>query len=56
VVVARGHTTAQRAGTVTVKLRPTRAAKRAARRLRGVRLTIKVSQGAATARRTLRLR
>jgi hypothetical protein len=56
VVVARGRTTAKQAGTVTVKLRPTRAAKRVARRFRGVKLTIKVSQGAATAKRTVKLR
>jgi hypothetical protein len=45
VVVARGHGTAKRAGqTVKLRLRPTRAAKRAAKRLRKVTLTIKAGQ------------
>ena len=56
VVVARGRKTAQRAGTVTLKLRPTRAAKRAGRKLRGVRLAIKVSQGTARDSLSIKLR
>jgi hypothetical protein len=57
VVVARGHTTAKRAGqTVKLRLRPTKAAKRAAKRLRKVTLTIKVSQAGATGRAKVKLR
>jgi hypothetical protein len=52
--VRRLHANAR--GTVTIKLRPTRAARRAARRMRGVTLTIKVSQGATSASGKLRLR
>jgi hypothetical protein len=57
VVVARGHTSAKRAGqTVKLRLRPTKAAKRAAKRLRKVTLTIKVSQAGATGRAKVKLR
>jgi hypothetical protein len=57
VVVARGHATAKRAAqTVKLRLRPTKAAKRAARRMRKVVLTIKVGQGAASGRAKVKLR
>lgn len=56
VVVARGKATARRAGNVTIRLKPTAAARRAARRMRGVTLTIKVSQGAAGGSRKIKLR
>jgi hypothetical protein len=56
VTVARGHAKAKRAGTVKIRLKPTKAAKRAAKRMRKVVLTIKVSQagGAGTAKIKLR--
>jgi hypothetical protein len=56
VVVARGHATAKRAQTVKLRLRPTRAARRAAKRLRKVTLTIKVSQAGATGTAKVKLR
>jgi hypothetical protein len=58
VVVARGHGTAKRAGqTVKLRLRPTRAAKRAAKRLRKVTLTIRAGQaGGATGVAKVKLR
>jgi hypothetical protein len=58
VVVARGHSTAKRAGqTVKLRLRPTRAAKRAAKRLRRVTLTIRAGQaGGATGAAKVKLR
>ena len=46
-VVARGTATAKQTGTVTLTLRPTAKARRAASRLRGAKLTIRVTQGAA---------
>jgi hypothetical protein len=55
-VVARGRATAPGAGTVTLRLRPTKPAKRAARRLRRVVLTVKVSQGGASGATRIRLR
>jgi hypothetical protein len=58
VVVARGHAAAERRGqTVKLRLRPTKAAKRAAKRLRKVTLTIKVGQaGGASGAAKLKLR
>jgi hypothetical protein len=58
VVVARGHAAAKRRGqTVKLRLRPTKAAKRAAKRLRKVTLTIKVGQaGGASGAAKLKLR
>jgi hypothetical protein len=55
VVVARGHATARGAGVVTVRLTPTPAARRAAARMRGTRLTVRVGQAAASATRTIRV-
>ncbi len=56
VTVARGHAKAKRAGTVKLRLKPTRAAKRAAKRMRKVVLTIKVSQPGAVGKATVRLK
>ncbi len=56
VVVARGHVTAKRAGTVKLRLKPTKAAKRAAKRMRKVVLTIKVSQAGAAGTAKIKLR
>lgn len=46
-VVARGSATAAGPGKVTVRLKPTAAARRAARKLRGVTLTVNVAAGGA---------
>jgi hypothetical protein len=56
VVVARGRKRATKAGNVTIKLKPTRAAKRAGRRLKGKRLAVSVSQGAARGKLSVKLR
>ena len=53
VTVARGHAKARRAGTVKLRLKPTKAAKRAAKRMRKVVLTIKVSQPGAAGKATV---
>jgi hypothetical protein len=45
VVVATGSATAKRAGSVTVRLRLTRAARKKRTRLKGARMTLRVSQG-----------
>jgi hypothetical protein len=54
VVIARGSANAK-GGVVELKLVPTKAAKRAAQRLRKAVVTIAVSQGAASAKATLKL-
>jgi hypothetical protein len=56
VVVATGSTTARRAGTVTVRIRLTKAARKKRSRLKGARMTLRVSQGglSSTKRFTLR--
>jgi hypothetical protein len=56
VVIARGSAKASGAGVVKVKLVPTKAAKRAARKLGKATLTITVSQGSAVKKLTLKLR
>jgi hypothetical protein len=56
VVVGRGHKTATKAGKITIKLKPTKAAKRAGRRLKGKKLAVKVSQGAARGALSVKLR
>ena len=56
VVIARGTATAKGPGPVKVTVRPTPAAKRAARRLRRVVVTIRVSQGSVSKKESLRLR
>ena len=55
-MVARGSVKAGHAGTVTLRLKPTSRARRAAKRIAGVKLTIKVSQGAAHATKRIRLK
>jgi hypothetical protein len=55
VVIARGSASAK-GGAVKLVLRPTKAAKRAAKRLRRATVTIAVSQGPASGKTTLRLR
>jgi hypothetical protein len=56
VVVATGSATAKRAGTVTVRVRLTAAARKQRSRLKGARMTLRVSQGglSTTKRFTLR--
>jgi hypothetical protein len=56
VVVATGSATAKRAGTVTVKVRLTSAARKKRTRLKGARMTLRVTQGrlSTTKRFTLR--
>jgi hypothetical protein len=56
VVVATGSATAQRAGTVTVRVRLTAAARKQRNRLKGARMTLRASQGdlSTTKRVTLR--
>ena len=55
-IVARGNTKAKQAGTVKIRLKPTKAAKRAAKRMRKVVLTIKVSQAGAAGTAKIKLR
>ena len=55
-VVARGHVNAKGAGTVKLRLKPTKAAKRAAKRLRKVVLTIKLSQAGAAGKARIKLK
>lgn len=55
-VVATGSATAKRAGTVTVKLRLTAAARKKPRRLKGKRMTLRVSHGGLTSTKSLKLR
>ena len=56
IVIAKGSTTAKRAGTVTVRLRLTTAARKKRSRLKGARMTLRVTQGrlSTTKRVTLR--
>lgn len=56
IVVAKGSATAKRAGTVTVRLRLTKAARKKRSRLKGARMTLRVTQrGLSTTKRfTLR--
>lgn len=56
VLVAHGHATASGPGKVTIKLRPTKAAKRAAKRMRGVKLTVRASQAGVAAATSVKLR
>ncbi len=55
-MVARGKATAKGAGVVKLKLKPTKAAKRAAKKMRKVTLTIKVSQAGAAGKAKVKLR
>ena len=56
VVVASGSTTAKRAGTVTVRLRLTTAGRRKRSRLKGARMTLRVSQGGLSTTKRFKLR
>ena len=56
IVVARGSTTAKRAGTVTVRLRLTNAARKKRSRLKGARMTLRVTQGRLSTTKRFKLR
>jgi hypothetical protein len=56
IVVATGSATAKRAGTVTVRLRLTAAARKHRKRLKGARMTLRVSQGGLTTTKRVTLR
>jgi hypothetical protein len=56
IVVARGSATAKRAGTVTVRLRLTAAARKKRSRLKGARMTLRVTQGGLTTTKRFTLR
>jgi hypothetical protein len=55
-VVARGTATAPRAGTITVKLRPTASVRKRLKRLKGARMTLQISQGGRTTTKSVTLR
>jgi hypothetical protein len=56
VVVAKGSAIAQHAGTVTVRLKLTTAGRKKRKRLKGARMTLRVSHGGLTATKRVRLR
>jgi hypothetical protein len=56
IIVATGSATAKRAGTVTVRLRLTKAARKQRSRLKGARMTMRVAQGKLTTTKHVRLR
>jgi hypothetical protein len=56
VVIATGSATAKRAGTVTVRVRLTAAARKKPKRLKGAQMTLRVSHGGLTATKRVRLR
>jgi hypothetical protein len=56
VVVAAGSASAKRAGTVTVRLRLTKAARKKRSRLKGARMTLRVTQGGLSTTKKLTLR
>jgi hypothetical protein len=56
VVVATGSATAKRAGTVTVRVRLTAAARKQRKRLIGARMTLRVTQGGLSTTKRVRLR
>jgi hypothetical protein len=56
VVVATGSATAKRAGTVTVRVRLTAAARKQRKRLKGARMTLRVTQGGLSTTKRVRLR
>jgi hypothetical protein len=56
VVVAKGSALARRAGTVTVRLRLTAAARKKPKRLKGARMTLRVSHGGLTTTKRFRVR
>jgi hypothetical protein len=56
VVVATGSATARRAGTVTVRLRLTAAARKLRKRLKGAQMTLRVSHGGLSTTKRVTLR
>jgi hypothetical protein len=56
VVVATGSATAKRAGTVTVRLRLTKAARKKRSRLKGTQMTLRVTQGTLSTTKRFKLR
>jgi hypothetical protein len=56
IVVATGSATAKRAGTVTVRLRLTKAARKKRSRLKGARMTLRVTQGKLSTTKRVKLR
>jgi hypothetical protein len=56
IVVAKGKRSAKAAGTVTVRLRLTRAGRKRAGRLKGARLTLRIVQGSRSTKQVVRLR
>jgi hypothetical protein len=56
IAVARGSATAKRAGTVTVRLRLTTAARKKWSRLKGARMTLRVTQGRLSTTKRFKLR
>jgi hypothetical protein len=56
VVVAKGSATARRAGTVTVRLRLTAAGRKKPKRLKGARMTLRVSHGGLSTTKRVTLR
>ena len=56
IVVANGSATAKRAGTVTVRLRLTNAARKKRSRLKGARMTLRVTQGRLSTTKRFKLR
>jgi hypothetical protein len=56
IVIATGSTTARRAGTVTVRLRLTAAARKTRSRLKGARMTLRVTQGSLSTTKRVTLR
>jgi hypothetical protein len=56
IVVATGSTTAKRAGTVTVRLRMTKAARKKRSQLKGARMTLRVTQGKLSSTKHVKLR
>jgi len=56
VVVATGAATATKAGTITIKLKLSKAFRKRAKKLKGTKLTVRITQGTRTVTRTLTLR
>jgi hypothetical protein len=56
VLVASGKRVAQAAGTVTIRLRLTAVGRKRVRRLKGARLTLRITQGSGSATKVVRLR
>jgi hypothetical protein len=56
VVVATGSAIAKRAGTVTVRLRLNKTGRKQRKRLKGARMTLRVSQGGLTTSTRVKLR